>query len=61
MLATTGLTGWAAHTRGAFEHRVVPGGHLLATVDRPGPVDLLTSLLADGQAPTPFRAAPREH
>ncbi|MFK0012126.1 thioesterase II family protein [Streptomyces sp. NPDC091027] len=61
MLATTGLTGWAAHTRGAFEHRVVPGGHLLATVDRPGPVDLLASLLADGQAPTPFRAAPREH
>ncbi|WP_380284005.1 thioesterase II family protein [Kitasatospora purpeofusca] len=45
MLAGTGLTGWAAHTRGAFGHRVLPGGHLLATVDRPGPVDLLTSLL----------------
>ncbi|MFE6867212.1 thioesterase domain-containing protein [Kitasatospora sp. NPDC057692] len=45
MLATTDLTGWAAHTRGAFGHRVLPGGHLLATVDRPGPVDLLTSLL----------------
>lgn len=47
MLATTGLTGWAAHTRGSFGHRVVPGGHLLATVDRPGPVDLLTSLLTE--------------
>ncbi|MER5351643.1 thioesterase domain-containing protein [Kitasatospora sp. NPDC002551] len=45
MLATTGLTGWAAHTRGAFGHRVLPGGHLLATVDLPGPVDLLTALL----------------
>ncbi|WP_406114662.1 thioesterase II family protein [Kitasatospora purpeofusca] len=45
MLATTDLSGWAAHTRGAFEHLVLPGGHLLATVDRPGPVDLLTSLL----------------
>ncbi|MFF5970816.1 thioesterase II family protein [Streptomyces sp. NPDC012769] len=66
MLATTGaaagLTGWAAHTRGAFGHRVVPGGHLLATVDRPGPVDLLTSLVtplitptADRQAPDPSR------
>ncbi|WP_344330131.1 thioesterase II family protein, partial [Kitasatospora putterlickiae] len=36
MLATTDLTVWAAHTRGAFGHRVLPGGHLLATVDRPG-------------------------
>ncbi|MFE2172366.1 thioesterase II family protein [Kitasatospora sp. NPDC059462] len=46
MLATTDLTGWAAHTRGAFGHRVLPGGHLLATVDRPGPVDLLSTLLS---------------
>ncbi|MEU6311426.1 thioesterase domain-containing protein [Streptomyces sp. NPDC047014] len=61
MLATTGLGGWAAHTRAAFEQRVVPGGHLLATVDRPGPVALLASLLADGQAAsTPFRTVPRE-
>lgn len=64
MLATTGLTGWAAHTRGAFGHRVVPGGHLLATVDRPGPVDLLTSLLtpltADRQVPAAPRHASRE-
>ncbi|WP_326586866.1 thioesterase II family protein [Streptomyces sp. NBC_01294] len=61
MLATTGLGGWAAHTRGAFGHRVVPGGHLLATVDRPGPVDLLASLLADRQVSVPSRTAvPRE-
>ncbi|MEK2493940.1 thioesterase domain-containing protein [Kitasatospora purpeofusca] len=45
MLATTDLSGWAAHTRGAFDQLVLPGGHLLATVDRPGPVDLLNSLL----------------
>ncbi|MFJ9592114.1 thioesterase II family protein [Streptomyces virginiae] len=58
MLATTCLTGWAAHTRGAFGHRVVPGGHLLATVDRPGPADLLTSLLTSRPAsrPTPLPA-----
>ncbi|MGW7438733.1 thioesterase II family protein [Streptomyces sp. NPDC054849] len=60
MLATTALTGWAAHTRGAFGHRLVPGGHLLATVDRPGPVDLLTSLLADRQASAPHRNVLRE-
>ncbi|MFI8962712.1 thioesterase II family protein [Streptomyces sp. NPDC053493] len=56
MLATTGLTGWAAHTRGAFAHRVVPGGHLLATVDRPGPVDLLTSLVTSLVAGRPAAA-----
>ncbi|MEU2155200.1 thioesterase domain-containing protein [Streptomyces sp. NPDC019396] len=60
MLATTGLTGWAAHTRGTFTHRVVPGGHLLATVDRPGPVDLLASLLADRHASAPSTTALRE-
>ncbi|MEV6676554.1 thioesterase domain-containing protein [Streptomyces erythrochromogenes] len=64
MLATTGLTGWAAHTRGAFGHRVVPGGHLLATVDRPGPADLLTSLLtplpADRRVPAAPHHASRE-
>ncbi|MET9951140.1 thioesterase domain-containing protein [Streptomyces sp. NPDC006339] len=56
------LTGWAAHTRGAFGHRVVPGGHLLATVDRPGPVDLLASLLTsltDPQGPAPSSATDR--
>ncbi|MEV6974197.1 thioesterase domain-containing protein [Kitasatospora sp. NPDC093806] len=56
MLATTDLGGWAAYTRGPFGHRVLPGGHLLATVDQPGPVDLLTSLLAPSQGPaTPAR------
>ncbi|OEJ35992.1 hypothetical protein BGK67_27355 [Streptomyces subrutilus] len=60
MLATTGLTGWADHTRGAFGHGVVPGGHLLATVDRPGPVALLTALLADRQAPAPSHHTPTE-
>ncbi|MDY0815150.1 thioesterase II family protein [Kitasatospora purpeofusca] len=53
MLATTDLSGWAAHTRGAFEQLVLPGGHLLATVDRPGPVDLLTSLLSGRAAADP--------
>ncbi|MFJ8436938.1 thioesterase II family protein [Kitasatospora sp. NPDC094019] len=53
MLATTDLTGWAAHTRGAFGQRILPGGHLLATVDRPGPVDLLTSLLSGRAAAAP--------
>ncbi|MFE3559503.1 thioesterase II family protein [Streptomyces sp. NPDC059193] len=61
LLATTGLAGWAAHTRGAFGHRVVPGGHLLATVDLPGPVDLLTALLADRHASAPFHHTPGEH
>ncbi|MEU9252086.1 thioesterase domain-containing protein [Streptomyces sp. NPDC048270] len=60
MLATAGLTGWAAHTRGAFGHGVVPGGHLLATVDRPGPADLLTALLSGRQAPVPSHHTPRE-
>ncbi|WP_338674155.1 thioesterase domain-containing protein [Streptomyces sp. SCSIO 30461] len=60
MLATTGLTGWAAHTRGAFTHRVVPGGHLLATVGQAGPVDLLTNLLAGRQASASSATARRE-
>ncbi|MFD7975512.1 thioesterase II family protein [Streptomyces sp. NPDC059071] len=51
MLATTRLSGWADHTRGAFDHGVVTGGHLLATVDRPGPDDLLRALLTQRQAP----------
>ncbi|GAA2834988.1 thioesterase domain-containing protein [Kitasatospora sp. CM 4170] len=50
MLGTTDLTGWAAFTGGAFGHHVLPGGHLLATVDRPGPVALLSSLLAAAPA-----------
>lgn len=45
MLAAPQLTGWAEHTAGAFGLVVVPGGHLLATVQRPGPVDVLTSIL----------------
>ncbi|MFD5085436.1 thioesterase II family protein [Kitasatospora sp. NPDC058406] len=53
MLGATDLTGWAAHTRGDFGHHVVPGGHLLATVDRPGPVGLLTTLLAGRQTSVP--------
>ncbi|MFJ4792926.1 thioesterase II family protein [Kitasatospora purpeofusca] len=53
MLATTDLSGWAAHTRGAFDQLVLPGGHLLATVDRPGPVDLLNSLLSGRAAADP--------
>ncbi|MGW7442593.1 thioesterase II family protein [Kitasatospora sp. NPDC054795] len=46
LLAVGGLEGWAAHTRGGSGHHVVPGGHLLATVDGPGPFDLLSSLIA---------------
>ncbi|MEU9075821.1 thioesterase domain-containing protein [Kitasatospora sp. NPDC048538] len=46
MLGAARLEGWAEHTRGGSGHHVVPGGHLLATVDGPGPVDLLTSLIA---------------
>ncbi|WP_370410780.1 thioesterase II family protein [Streptomyces fradiae] len=61
MLATTDLSAWAAHTRGAFGHRVLPGGHLLATVDRPGPVDLLTSLLTRRQATDISSTTPKEH
>ncbi|WP_327675295.1 thioesterase II family protein [Kitasatospora sp. NBC_00458] len=53
MSTATDLTGWAAHTRGDFGHHVVPGGHLLATVDRPGPVALLTTLLAARQTSVP--------
>ncbi|MFF8807520.1 thioesterase II family protein [Streptomyces omiyaensis] len=60
MLATGGLGGWAAHTRGAFTQRVVPGGHLLATVDLPGPVDLLVSLVTGRPAPVASPATPRE-
>ncbi|MFG3052673.1 thioesterase II family protein [Kitasatospora sp. NPDC048239] len=45
MLDTAEPAGWARHTRRTFGHHVVPGGHLLATVDRPGPVDLLTSII----------------
>ncbi|GHA88947.1 thioesterase II family protein [Streptomyces termitum] len=59
VLATTRLADWAAHTRGGFSHRTVPGGHLLATVDRPGPVGLLSSLVAGRPAAAPA-TAPRE-
>ncbi|MFE4515304.1 thioesterase II family protein [Kitasatospora sp. NPDC056783] len=50
LLTLGGLDGWASHTRGAHGHHVVPGGHLLATVDGPGPVDLLTSLITRPRA-----------
>ncbi|WP_316519643.1 thioesterase II family protein [Kitasatospora brasiliensis] len=50
LLTGGGLEGWAVHTRGAFGQHVVPGGHLLATVDGPGPVDLLTSLITRPRA-----------
>ncbi|MEU8922546.1 thioesterase domain-containing protein [Kitasatospora sp. NPDC048545] len=46
LLTAGGLDGWSVHTRGDSGHHVVPGGHLLATVDGPGPVDVLTSLIA---------------
>ncbi|GAA1940896.1 thioesterase II family protein [Kitasatospora viridis] len=45
MVGTARLDGWAEHTRAAFGRHTVPGGHLLATVDLPGPVELLTSLI----------------
>jgi surfactin synthase thioesterase subunit len=45
MLTPPQLAGWAQHTAGAFGLSVVPGGHLLATVQRPGPVGVLTSIL----------------
>lgn len=60
MLAPADLSGWAAHTRGAFGHGVVPGGHLLATVDLPGPVDVLTALLTGRRAAAPCQDAPKE-
>lgn len=45
MLAAPQLAGWAEHTTGAFRLSIVPGGHLLATTERPGPVDVLISIL----------------
>ncbi|WP_308310785.1 thioesterase domain-containing protein [Streptomyces sp. GbtcB6] len=53
MLDAALLAGWAEHTSGAFGLTVVPGGHLLATVQRPGPVGLLTSILGHRPDPTP--------
>ena len=45
------LAGWAEHTTGAFGSAIVPGGHLLATVEQSGPVDLLTAII--GRRTTP--------
>ncbi|MEU6199605.1 thioesterase domain-containing protein [Streptomyces sp. NPDC047061] len=66
MLDATLLAGWAEHTSGAFDLTVVPGGHLLATVQRPGPVGLLTSIVGHRPDPTPReprwpRAQPLAH
>ncbi|MGD0604535.1 MAG: thioesterase domain-containing protein [Streptosporangiaceae bacterium] len=48
MLTAPQLAGWAALTAGSFGLSVVPGGHLLATTQRPGPVSVLTSILGLG-------------
>jgi surfactin synthase thioesterase subunit len=45
MLGREELAGWAGLTSGAFGLSVVPGPHLLASVDRRGPVELLTSII----------------
>jgi surfactin synthase thioesterase subunit len=55
MLAMPQLAGWAEHTAGVFGLSVVPGGHLLATVQRPGPVDVLTSILGPQTDPNTRR------
>ena len=47
MLGPGLLDGWARHTSGRFGLSTIPGGHLLATVDRRGPADLLTSVITD--------------
>jgi surfactin synthase thioesterase subunit len=45
MLTMSQLAGWADYTAGSFGLSAVPGGHLLATAQRPGPVDVLASVL----------------
>ncbi|MEV7599832.1 thioesterase domain-containing protein [Kitasatospora sp. NPDC089797] len=52
MLDAPRLAGWARHTSGDFGLAVVPGGHLLATVEQPGPVDVLTSIIGREPART---------
>ncbi|MDH6136266.1 surfactin synthase thioesterase subunit [Kitasatospora sp. MAA4] len=55
MLDPGQLAGWAQHTSGDFGLSVVPGGHLLATVDDRGPVDLLTSIIGRRSAQTSLK------
>ncbi|SEN89943.1 thioesterase II family protein [Actinacidiphila rubida] len=45
MLDAPAIAGWEDHVRGPFGLTVVPGGHLLAGVDAPGPAGLLSSLI----------------
>ncbi len=45
MLDRRGIEGWQAHTTGAFGLSELPGPHLLASVERRGPVELLTSVI----------------
>ncbi|WP_328313226.1 thioesterase domain-containing protein [Streptomyces sp. NBC_00442] len=50
MLDPDRLAGWSRHTTGGFGLTVVRGGHLLATVEQPGPVDVLTSVIGRERA-----------
>lgn len=50
MLTAPRLAGWAEYTAGSFGLSVVPGGHLLASAQWPGPADVLTSILGLGPA-----------
>ncbi|MFG3282172.1 thioesterase II family protein [Streptomyces sp. NPDC048111] len=50
MLDAGALAGWSRHTTGDFGLTVVRGGHLLATVEEPGPVDVLTSVIGRERA-----------
>ncbi|GGV40113.1 hypothetical protein GCM10010495_67040 [Kitasatospora herbaricolor] len=59
MLGAGLLDDWARHTSGTFGLTVVPGGHLLATVEQRGPAELLTSLITRGPARRPEPVDPR--
>lgn len=45
MLTPEQLAGWAAYATGEFGLSILPGPHLLASVDRSGPAELLTSII----------------
>ncbi|WP_330297823.1 thioesterase II family protein [Streptomyces sp. NBC_00503] len=60
MLDAQRIAGWAEHTSGGFGLSVVPGGHLLAAVDRRGPVELLTSVIGSRSA-APAAESPVEN
>lgn len=45
MLTGEQLAGWADHTVGGFGLSVLPGPHLLASVERRGPAEHLTSII----------------